>query len=158
MTLSLIAALAENRVIGRDGQLPWRLPGDLKRFKRLTLGHPVVMGRKTFDSIGRLLPGRENVILTRQTSFQMPGATILHTPEALLERFREAGEVFVIGGEEIYRLFLPRAQKLYLTLVHQTVDGDAFFPPFEADAFEELERERIDEPLPHSYVTLRRKA
>src|SRR2546426_554256 len=115
MSLSLIAAVSENGVIGRGGGLPWRLPADLKRFKALTLGHTIVMGRRTFESIGRILPGRASVVITRNSAYRAPGATVVGSLEEALRRAAPEEETFVIGGEEVFRLALPRAGRLYLT-------------------------------------------
>jgi dihydrofolate reductase len=128
MILALIAAVAENRVIGTEGKLPWHISEDLKRFKRLTMGHTIVMGRKTYASIGRPLPGRRNVVLT---SHPVPGAECHPTIDALLASLTAEPRVFIIGGATLYASFLDRADELYLTLVHREVPGDAFFPPFE---------------------------
>ncbi|MBI4582576.1 MAG: dihydrofolate reductase [Planctomycetes bacterium] len=128
MRVSLIAAMSENRVIGRRNALPWRLPADLKRFKQLTTGHPIIMGRKTWESIGRALPGRESIVISKNPRFQAPGARVVGSLEEALERCAGEEEVFVIGGEAVFRLALPRAERLYLTLVHAEVEGDIFFP------------------------------
>jgi dihydrofolate reductase len=145
MRISLIAALSRNRVIGLENRLPWRLPEDLKRFKELTMGHPVLMGRKTAESIGKPLPGRLNLVVSR---------TGLSLKEAI-DRARESGtdELFVIGGEQIYRQTLPLADRLYLTLVDSEVEGDAFFPEWDAGAFRETAREKREG---FSFVTLER--
>jgi dihydrofolate reductase len=126
--LSLIVAMSENRVIGRGGQLPWRLSSDLRRFKRLTMGHRLLMGRKTFASIGRLLPGRTSVVLTRQTDYTAPGAVVAHDLDQARQWALGDEQVFVIGGAEIYRQTLPWAERIYLTVIHAQVEGDAFFP------------------------------
>lgn len=129
--LSLIVAMSQNRVIGRAGGLPWRLSADLQRFKSLTMGHHLVMGRKTFDSIGRALPGRTSIVITRQTAWQPPaGVLVAHDLAAALALAATDEELFVIGGGEIYRLALPQAERLYLTLVEAEIDGDTFFPEF----------------------------
>ena len=133
----LVAALASDRVIGKAGALPWRLPDDLKHFKALTLGKPVIMGRKTFESIGRPLPGRTNVILSH-TSGPIEGCIVVRSPQAALDAC-EAESVSVIGGGEIYRAFLPLAEILELTLIEAEVEGDAFFPSYE-ETFVEIER------------------
>jgi dihydrofolate reductase len=127
--ISLLVAMDENRVIGKNNKLPWHLPADLQYFKRITMGHPIVMGRKTFDSIGRLLPGRENVIVTRSNEYQQNGAVILHSIEEII-RYANAhhDEVFVIGGAEIFKEILPAADKLYSTNIHHSFEGDVFFP------------------------------
>lgn len=133
MSFTAIAAMSENRVIGRGAQIPWHLPEDFKWFKQTTLGHVLVMGRKTFESIGRPLPGRETIVLTR-SGFSHPGVITAATLEEVVAKV--AGlKAFIAGGAEIYRLALPRCSDLYLTLVKRTVEGDVFFPPFE-DQFE----------------------
>jgi dihydrofolate reductase len=142
MSLSLIAAVSENGVIGRGGGLPWRLPADLKRFKALTMGHTIVMGRRTFESIGRVLPGRASVVITRNSAYRAPGATVVDSLEEALRRAAPGDEVFVIGGEEVFRLALPRAGRLYLTLVHASVAGDASFPDPALAGWKLLEDER----------------
>ena len=132
MTLSLIVAAARNGVIGRDNQLPWHLPDDLRRFKALTLGKPIVMGRKTHDSIGRPLPGRSNIVVSRQAGFAIEGCTVVATLAAAQQAAAASaspdGEVMIIGGAAIFREALPLAQRIYLTRVHAVVDGDIFLP------------------------------
>ena len=142
MTFTAIAAMSENRVIGRGSQIPWHLPEDFKWFKQTTLGHVLVMGRKTFESIGRPLPGRDTIVLTR-SGFSHPGVTTAQTLEEVAAMVADR-EIFIAGGAEIYRLALPRCSDLYLTLVKRTVEGDVFFPPFE-DQFE-LAAELRDTP------------
>jgi dihydrofolate reductase len=127
----IIAAVSENNVIGRGNALPWRAPEDLAHFKTLTLGNTLIMGRKTFESIGRPLPGRTTVVLTRREDFAAPGVLVAHDPKAALA-LAPGPNAFVAGGADVYRLFLPLASKLFLTRVHATVDGDTFFPPFDA--------------------------
>lgn len=139
--ISLIAALARNRVIGRAGALPWHLPEDLRRFKALTLGHPVLMGRRTWESIGRPLPGRRNVVITRQATFPAPGAEVFHDLRAALEAVADDPEVFVIGGGELYEAALPFADRLHLTELHAEVQGDALFPPVDWAAWTQTSRE-----------------
>ena len=126
--ISLIVAASENHVIGRDGELPWRLSDDLKRFKAVTMGKPIVMGRKTWESIGRPLPGRQNIVITRQPGYLAEGCDVVTTVDQAVAVAGEAAEIMVIGGSEIYALFLPAAERLYLTRVHAEVEGDAFFP------------------------------
>ncbi|MDD5296004.1 MAG: dihydrofolate reductase [Rhodocyclaceae bacterium] len=138
--LSLIAALARNGVIGRDNTLPWRLPDDLKRFKALTLGHPILMGRKTWESLGRPLPGRENVVVTRNPAYQATGCRIVHSLPEAIGACAHWDEVFVIGGGELYAQALPFAHTLYLTEVQAEVEGDARFPDFDRARFLETER------------------
>lgn len=143
MRVSLIAALATNRVIGASGTLPWHLPEDLKRFKRLTMGHHLILGRRTFDSIGRALPGRRMLVLSRGRPRLPP--EVRHAPDLdrALARAQAAGdeEVFVAGGAEIYRLALPRADRMYLTRVHARVEGDVLFPEVCWSRWERLELE-----------------
>ena len=131
----LIAAMGENRIIGVGGELPWHLPRDLARFKQLTMGRPLIMGRRTFDSIGRPLPGRPNIVVTRNRQFAPPGVDVTTSPgEALLKAMRyEADEMFVIGGDEIYRQFLPLAQRIELSIVHDSPEGDTTFPELPSD-------------------------
>ena len=124
--ISIIAAVSENNVIGHKGGIPWRIPRDFKHFKDTTTGHPIVMGRKTFESIGRPLPDRENIILTKQ-DIHPQGYSVIHSIEPVLERAKNE-EIFIIGGREIYNLFLPYTDKIYLTRVHATVAGDVMFP------------------------------
>lgn len=127
MNLSLIVAMARNRVIGHHNKIPWHLSEDLKRFKQTTMGHPIIMGRKTFESISRPLPGRENIVVTRNPHFAAEDVTIVHSLDEALNRCGEQ-EAFVIGGEQIYREALPQVSKLYLTLIDRDFEGDAFFP------------------------------
>ena len=164
--VSLIVAAAENHVIGRQGQLPWHLPADLQHFKKLTLGHPIVMGRRTFESIGRALPGRTNIVVTSQTGWPAPtGVLLAHSlPEALALAAGQPGgeEICIIGGGEIYRAALPAADVVHLTEVHTTVpDGDTFFPALPPADWREETRARHapDEKnsLAYSFVTLRRR-
>jgi len=128
MIISLFVAASTNNVIGAGGKLPWRIADDLKRFKRLTMGKPVVMGRLTWDSIGRPLPGRKNIVITRQPGFGAAGCEVVDSPAAALRAAADAQEVMIIGGSQIYELFLPHAGRIYLTRVHAELDGDAFFP------------------------------
>ena len=133
MKLSLIAALSTNNVIGRDNQVPWHLPTDLRRFKEVTMGHHLVMGRKTFDSVGRPLPGRTNVVITRSEDWSADGVTVVHSLEEALRVAMSAGETeaFIAGGAEIYQLSIHRADRMLLTRVHAEVEGDTWFPEFD---------------------------
>ncbi len=144
--VSLIAAVARNGVIGRDNAMPWRLPSDLKRFKAITTGHPVVMGRKTFQAIGRPLPGRANIVVSRQ-GFAAPGAEVVADLAAALakagETEGEGGEIFVIGGAEIYRQAIAAADRLYITEVDTQPDGDARFPAIDPASWHETAREKV---------------
>jgi len=135
MIVSLLAAMAENRVIGRGGGLPWHLPDDLKRFKQLTPDHTVIMGRRTFDEIKQPLTNRRNVVITRNRSLTAKGVTVVPNLDEALALGATEREVFVIGGGEIFQVALPRADRLYLTVVHAMVEGDTFFPRFDENAW-----------------------
>lgn len=158
--IALIAAVARNGVIGRDNTLPWRLKADLSRFKAVTLGHPILMGRKTWESLGRPLPGRRNLVVTRDATFVAPGAEIYPTPEAALQQLG-GGPVFVIGGGELYRQLLARADTLLLTEVQADVEGDAFFPAFDRKTFVEVSRDPhpadADNQFAFDFVEYRRR-
>lgn len=154
----MIVACSRNRVIGKNLQLPWRLPDDLKRFKELTLGHPVIMGRKTFESIGKPLPGRKNIVITRQKSFGPDGVKTVSSLDEALEVISGVSEAFIIGGGEIYQMALSRADRIYLTWVDAEVDGDAYFPDWSREGFVEVSQEvhPIDErhALPFRFLIL----
>ena len=155
----MIAAMANNRVIGLDNKMPWHLPGDLQHFKKVTSGKPVIMGRKTFESIGRPLPGRRNIIITRNTEYQAPGIETVTTPEAALDLVNDIAEVMVIGGGNIYQQFLEQAQRLYLTFIDLDVEEDTQFPDYQSVANWQIEDEMLmapDEKNKYSYkfVTL----
>ncbi|RJG39470.1 type 3 dihydrofolate reductase [Motilimonas pumila] len=134
MKLSMIAAMAHNRVIGKNNDMPWHLPADLKFFKKTTLGKPVIMGRKTYDSIGRPLPGRLNIVISRDASWQAEGVTTAISPEAAMTLVSDVPEVMVIGGGGIYQAFLPLADQLYLTHINAHIDGDTQFPDYQGVA------------------------
>lgn len=151
MILSLIVAVARNGVIGCAGKLPWHLSDDLKRFKRLTTGHTVIMGRKTFESIGKPLPNRRNVVLTRQPGFAAPGVEVCRTLPEALALLPGEDEVFVIGGAEVYRQTWPLAQRLHLTRVEAEVPGDACLPEFDLCGWELLEEESHPVDARHAY-------
>lgn len=158
--MSLIVAVAANGVIGRDGDLPWRIPADLGFFKQTTMGKPIVMGRKTWDSIGRPLPGRNNIVLTRDQSFQAEGATVVADLEAALAAAGDAPEVMIIGGAQIYAIALPHAERVYLTEVHAAPEGDTRLPEFSSDEWREIAREDHEaegETPAFSFVTLERR-
>jgi dihydrofolate reductase len=154
--LSLIAAVAENRVIGAGNALPWHLPADLKRFRRLTTGCPIIMGRRNYESIGRALPERDNIVVTRRLDYQAPGCVVVHSLEAALAAANGAHETYVIGGAELYNQTLARADRLYLTLVHAVVTGDTYFPEIDLSAWRETARERqeADERHAHAFTFL----
>jgi dihydrofolate reductase len=155
--VSLVAAMAENRVIGRAGSLPWHLPKDLQHFKRVTLDHTVIMGRKTFEEIKRPLSNRRNVVISRNPAFRPAGVTVVPDLDEALALGATEREVFVIGGGEIYRLALPRADRLYLTVVHAQVEGDTLFPSFDTDAWALEEEERHEPDDKHAFAfTFRR--
>ena len=154
--LSLIVAISENHVIGREGQLPWHLSADLKRFKQLTMGHHIVMGRKTYDSIGRQLPGRTSVVLTRQTDWAVEGVLTASDLETALELAGDDEEVFVIGGSQIYQLALPLVDRLYVTRVRASVSGDTYFPEITGEQWqlEQNDSFSADEKNDHDYSFL----
>jgi len=139
--LSLIAALAQNRVIGIENRLPWKLPEDLAHFKALTLGHPILMGRKTFESLGRPLPERRNIVITRNQDYRPNGCEIASSIESAIDLCRQAVEIFFIGGAELYKQVLPLVERLYLTEVQVEAQGDAWFPEFDRALFVEISRE-----------------
>ena len=161
MKLSLIAAMADERVIGLDNAMPWHLPADLKHFRNLTVGKPVIMGRKTIESIGKALPKRRNIVVTRQSDFGMDGCEVAASIESAVELVAGEDEVMIIGGASIYEQTLERADILYLTYIHAQFQGDTHFPAFNETEWEEIEREthESDEknPHPYSFVTLRRR-
>ncbi len=159
MRVSLIVAVAENGVIGRDGDLPWRIPADLKFFKETTTGHPIVMGRKTNQSIGHALPGRMNIVMTRDSDFAGEDVVVVGDLDAAFRAAGDAAEVMVIGGAQIYALALPRADRIYLTEVHVAADGDTHFPALDPGVWRETAR--VDHPAEgetpaFSFVTLER--
>ena len=159
--VSIVVAMDENGGIGRAGQLPWHLPDDLRRFKQLTLGKPIVMGRKTWESIGRPLPGRHNIVVSRRPGLELPGATVVASLEAAFAAAGDAPEVCVIGGAEIFRLALPLANVVHLTVVHAMLPADTCLAPFDPHDWTEVARERRQADARHdhafSYVTLQRK-
>lgn len=162
MILTLIAAMGNNRVIGNQGKIPWHLPEDMAHFKENTLGHAIIMGRKTFDSIGKALPGRKNIVISRNSSWKKEGVIMAHSLEEALSLCHSDNEVFIIGGAEIYTQAYPQAHRLLLTFIEHDFDGDTFFPdfPFEKD-FYIVEKSRIlrseKEGLPYRFVTMERR-
>lgn len=134
MMVSLLVAAAANNVIGKDNQLPWHLPADLKYFKNITWGMPILMGRKTFESIGRPLPGRKSIVITRNKNWEAPGVDVVHTLNGAIEKAQEYGakEIFVIGGGEIFHSAFDTAHRIYCTRIHHQFEGDAFFPQIDA--------------------------
>jgi dihydrofolate reductase len=162
MLISLIAAMDKNHAIGIENRLPWHLPADLQHFKKLTLGKPVLMGRNTYESIGKPLPGRLNIVVTRNESYQAPGCTMAHSFEDAISKAGDHEEIMIIGGASFYEHALPRAHRLYLTFVDTEVQGDAFFPVWNPDEWRAIEREshRADEKNAFNYefITLERLA
>ncbi|QBD76721.1 dihydrofolate reductase [Ktedonosporobacter rubrisoli] len=155
--ISLIAAYAHGRVIGKQGTIPWHLPDDMQYFKRTTSGHTIVMGYTTFASLGRPLPKRRNVVLTRRHTLEQPGIEVAHSIEDVLS----LGDVFIIGGEEVYRQFLPLADRLYITEIELDVEGDRFFPAWDQQSFtlRASQEGLVDEknPFPHTFFVYERK-
>jgi len=161
MKISIIAAMSRNRVIGINNTLPWHLPADLKHFKSITMGKAIVMGRKTFESIGRPLPGRTNIIITRNTGFQAEGCTVLHSIEDALDFSAKQDEIMIIGGASFYEQILPRADRIYLTLIDENFEGDALFPKYNQSDWQETEhiKHMPDEKnkYQYSFIVLNRK-
>jgi dihydrofolate reductase len=161
--LTLIVAVAENGVIGREGGLPWKLSEDLRRFKQRTLGRPVVMGRKTWESLGRPLPGRTNIVVTRRSDYtvESPGVIVVRDLDAAIEAAGDVEEIMIIGGAEIYALSLPRAELIELTKVHAAVEGDTRFPALSPEEWQEISSAEhpADErnQYPTTFVTLQRR-
>lgn len=168
MDIALIVAMAQNGIIGRDNQLPWHLPEDLRHFKKTTMGKPVIMGRKTFESIGKPLPGRVNIVISTQNHIHLPeGVSLVHSVSDALRLAENicnqggASEAMVIGGEQIYALFMPMANRLYLTKVHADVAGDAAFSSFREEQWHVVSQEHFsataNNPYDYSFCTLERK-
>ncbi len=156
--ITLIAAMSENRVIGKDNALPWHIPEDLKRFKEITSGHPVIMGRKTYESIGRLLPNRTNIIITRDPNYDIKEAVITHSLDDALEKAKQSPggdfEIFVIGGGQVFEQAISLADKLYLTIVHATIKGDSYFPDYSEFTKEVYRRESSNEEFSYTFLDL----
>ena len=151
MHRSLVVAMSRNGVIGRNNQLPWRLPADLAFFKRTTMGHPVIMGRRTYESIGKPLPGRLNIVVTHRQDFDAPGCTVAHSLDEAYRAAGDAAEVSIIGGSAIFAEALAKADTVYLTEVDADVEGDVFFPSFDRSRFRETELERHPADERHAY-------
>lgn len=163
MKISIVAAVANNHVIGAENKLLWHLPADLKHFKTLTMGHTIIMGRKTFESIGKPLPGRRTIVVSRRQDYIAPGCEVAHSVEQALILAKNQKEVFVVGGAEIYNqtINLPQTQKLFITRVFALFEGDAFFPPVDPNRWKLIDRNdyKADKqnPINHTYLTYRRK-
>jgi dihydrofolate reductase len=161
MSVSLIVAMAQNRTIGVNNTLPWRCPEDLKHFKALTMGHHMIMGRKTFDSIGKPLPGRTTVIVTRNTELKVEGCLVTHSLPEAIKLCANDEEIFIVGGADIYAQSMALADTLYITEIQQEVDGDAHFPEFDSGLWQEVAREPrsqdAPQPLQYHFVTYRRR-
>ena len=160
MTVSIVVAISQNHAIGKDNKLLWYLPNDLKHFKTITTGHTVIMGRKTYESVGKPLPNRRNIIITRQ-NITIEGCEVVSSIEAALALCADEAEVFIVGGAEIYRQSLHLTDRIYLTIVHKEFDGDSYFPEIEANVWKETAREDhepdIKNSLPYSFITFERQ-
>ena len=154
MTLSIIVAASENNVIGINNHLPWHLPVDMKYFKDTTMGKPIVMGRKSFEELGRVLPGRPNIMITRQKEYAAEGLYIVSSLEAGIEKAKTFGteEIFVTGGGEIFKMALSIVDRVYLTRVHATVDGDTYFPEFDTTGWKLVKNDRHEKDEKHAYA------
>ncbi len=158
--ISIIVAMAKNRTIGINNTLPWRCPEDLKHFKSLTMGHHMIMGRKTFDSIGKPLPGRTTVVVTRNQKLKIEGCIVTHSLDEAIQACAGDNEIFIVGGAELYALALPLTDRLYLTEIQQDVPGDAHFPALNSAEWQEISREprsqELPQPLEFHFVTCQR--
>lgn len=156
MRISFILAMDRNNVIGADGGLPWHLPADLRYFKSVTMGKPLIMGRKTYETIGKPLPGRKNIVMTRDETYKAPGCTVVHTRQEALEAAGDALEIMIIGGAEIYGQFLPQADRIYLTRIDEAFEGDTVFPQLAAEQWRTVSEEahEADERNPHPFCWL----
>jgi len=154
MIISIIVAIAENNAIGKGNQLLWRMPADLKHFKNATTGHTVIMGRKTFDSVGKPLPNRRNIVITRDTDLKIDGVEIVNTLEKAVSLCNNDEEVFIVGGAEIYKMAMDRTDKIYLTVIHGVFDADTFFPEIDLEIWKETEivDNNADEKNPFDYT------
>ncbi len=161
MSFSIVVAMSSNGLIGKDGDLPWHLSDDLRHFKAITMGKPIIMGRITHESIGRPLPGRENIILTRNSNYEAQGCTIIHDLASLDCRSPEVDEYMIVGGSQLYAETLGLASKLFITEVHAEIEGDIFFPDYDKGLWKELERENFQadqrNDYDYSFVVLERR-
>ena len=152
----IIVAIARNGVIGRNGLLPWHLPSDLKHFKKTTMDYPIVMGRKTFESIGKPLPGRDNIVLTRDTSLSLPGCIVVHSIEDALENCKDKEKVFIIGGADIFNISLPFTDTIIVTALEREVDGDVYFDQIDPAVFKQTESAHYNIEEPYSIIRYER--
>jgi dihydrofolate reductase len=152
MRIALVVAMDRNGVIGAGGRLPWRLPADLRRFRHITMGKPIIMGRRTHESIGRPLPGRENIVVTRDRSYKAAGCTVVHGLDQALEHCHAADEVMIMGGAELYSRTLELADRIHLTEVHADVTGDTYFPPWQREEWQEVSREDFPADSANEYA------
>lgn len=157
-TISIVVAISENRVIGRDNKLPWHIPEDLKRFKELTLNHPIIMGRKTYESIGRPLPQRTNIVITRDKNYHVEGLVVVHSIEEAIQKSSKIDqeEIFIIGGGKIFEQSLHLTDKICLTIVHKIVEGDVYFPEYRQFTKETFRKEHLENNPPFTFVNLER--
>jgi dihydrofolate reductase len=158
--ISIIAAMDENRLIGSNNDLPWHLPADLQRVKQLTTGHSIILGRKNYESIGRPLPGRKNIVITRNPGFEAPGCVVVNSIEAALEA-AAGDDVFIFGGARIYEQMFDLAERMYLTKIHATFKGDTWFPEYDSTDWQEIEHQDFNadqkNPYDYSFITLEKK-
>lgn len=160
MKISIIVAMASNRVIGFNNQMPWHLSADLKKFKQITMGSPIIMGRKTYESIGRPLPGRQNVVISRSASYHPNGCQVFNSLDSAIQAFSSYEDIFVIGGATLYQALLPKASYLYITQINKHFDGDTYFPDIDAERWRTVSREDIDNDdsvdFTYSFIKLER--
>ena len=154
--ISIIVAMAKNRVIGKNGQLPWHLPSDLRRFKHLTMGHTLLMGRRTFESIGQPLPGRRIIVLSRDQEYQLAGCKVVSDIESGIQLASPAEELFICGGAEIYQQALPLVERIYLTELDTEIEGDTYFPELPAGEFQIMETQQLKDELNYRFSILQR--
>ena len=156
MSIKIIAALSKNRVIGNEGKIPWFIRGELKRFKDITMGHNVIMGRKTFESIGNALEGRKNIIISNNKSFEVDGASVEHSFDLAINRCEKSKDIFIIGGSKIYELALKSCDYLYLTVIHKSFSGDTYFPKYDVRKWTLISETRnydLENKFSYSYLT-----
>ncbi len=157
MIISLIGAMAENRVIGNKGAIPWHIPSDQKRFREITMGHAIILGRVTFESIGHPLPGRRNIVLTRQRHYQAGSTEVVHSLDEVFTICRGENEIFICGGGTVFDETIALADRIYLSVVHRSYEGDKFFPPV-PEHLREVKREEIQDTPPYSFIRFERKS